>query len=121
MYIIKKITEMILLLLLLTFCSLGLSTMCSSKDAAIHHARKSEFPMLFRSFAGMSVTKRAYEARIVKETGLTSSCAVCYGDAYICGWNSCKWPCVSAGNSCNHCLEKYKCAIDCDKCTGFQK
>lgn len=116
----KHLLEKKMILLSLLLCSLALGTQCSFADVEIHNARKHEFPLLFRSFAGMSVTKRAYEARIVEETGLTALCATCYGDAYICGWTSCKWPCVSAGHSCNVCLKKYECTTNCDKCTGFE-
>lgn len=113
--------QMFLFLFLFLVLSTSRPVQCTLRDSLIYYRYGHVFPRLFRSFAGMSVTKSAYEKRIVKETGLSKECATCYGDAYICGWSNCKWPCVSAGHACNVCLDEYKCTTDCNECTGFVK
>ena len=95
------------------------ASLCNSDDRAIYAHRGAEFPALFRSFGGISVTKSAFVARIQRETGLSAQCAQCYGDAYICGWNNCKWNCVTAGSDCDSCLKGHACKSTCDTCTGL--
>ena len=94
---------------------------CNHKDHAIFARRGGEFPTLFRGFGGITVSKDAYVEDICHATGLTRSCATCYGDAYMCGWSNCKWDCVSPGPDCDKCLTHYKCDVNCNKCTKFIK
>ena len=69
---------------LLLFCTLalGLKAQCNEADRVIYGKLGSTFATLFRSYAGWTVSKAAYEERIVKEVKLSPACAACYGDAY---------------------------------------
>jgi len=107
------------MLLLLLLPLAALSTHCTESDRRIYTLRGHEFPALFRSYAGLTVSRTSYEERIASEIGLSPSCAQCYGEAYICGWNSCKWKCVSDGDVCNVCLGEYHCIENCNQCTGL--
>lgn len=111
----------LLTLLLVLFALANAATSaCNDNDSAIFARQGQDFPLKFRNFGGLSVTKSAYEKRIQSEVGLSATCAACYGDAYICGWNHCKWPCVSAGAICNTCLTENSCIQKCDACTKFK-
>ena len=107
-----------MLLLLFVAAALG-SVRCNDADRAIYARDGDTFPARFRSFAGVTVSKSSYESQIVRATALSASCASCYGEAYICGWDNCRWSCVTAGASCNACLGSSGCVSACNACTGF--
>jgi hypothetical protein len=92
---------------------------CTAKDGEVYAKIGTTFPSLFRSFAGLTVSKSSYEDRIVRETKLSPACASCYGDAMMCGWNSCRWSCSVAGSYCDTCLLDNHCTQTCEQCTGF--
>lgn len=87
-------------------------------DKAIHQRRGSEFEKLFRSFAGVFVTQSQYETKIQEATGLSATCASCYGDIYICGWQNCKMGCSASGEPCHVCLKDAGCTDALNKCRG---
>jgi hypothetical protein len=92
---------------------------CNDQDLKIFQARGSEFPIRFRQYGGFFVTKSSYISALQQNEGLSLSCASCYGDAYICGFENCKMSCVSWGKLCERCLTQYGCKRACDVCTGF--
>lgn len=109
-----------MLLLLFLSTVLGGSGSCASTpDRLIYSQRGHEFPALFRSFAGLTVSRANYEQKIISQVGLSAPCAACYGEAYICGWDSCAVKCMIEGNSCNVCLKDAKCIEKCNECTGL--
>lgn len=105
--------------LILLFISVAWA-LCNSNDLKIYQTNGHLFPALFRSFAGVTVSKEAFELQVVRETGLSAQCAQCYGSAYICGWQKCKWACLQTGRTCNTCLREESCTTNCDECTGFK-
>jgi len=92
---------------------------CNVADRKIYKAQGSTFEHRFRAFGGLFVGRSAYEAAIVKATGLSLSCARCYGKAYLCGFHNCKWKCAREGKMCTKCLERAGCIKACNKCSGF--
>ena len=92
---------------------------CNATDRIIYTKRGHTFAKVFRSFGGFSVSKSAYEKAIVNFMHLSSSCAACYGQAYICGWDHCVVKCAVAGPRCDKCLERAGCIDECNKCTKF--
>lgn len=92
---------------------------CKPSDASIYKAIGHTFPSLFRSYGGLYTSKASYEQQIVENVKLSPSCASCYGDAYICGYDKCKWKCIREGKSCDVCLEKMGCIEENKRCTGF--
>ena len=92
---------------------------CNATDRIIYTKRGHTFAKVFRSFGGFSVSKSAYAKAIVDFMHLSPTCAECYSDAYICGWNNCKMKCAMAGPRCDKCLEKAGCIDACNKCTKF--
>lgn len=105
---------------LLIFCiSFAVAFRCNDADYAIYRAKGSTFSTLFRSYGGLFTYQSTFEESVVQGTGLSSTCATCYGDSYICGYNNCKYKCALAGNSCTRCLDAAQCIRACDECTGF--
>lgn len=92
---------------------------CNAADAVIHSRKGSTFASVFRSYGGFYVSKSSYERKIVDNMNLSPSCAVCYGDAYICGWSNCKMSCMREGKRCDACLQRMGCIDAVNKCTGF--
>lgn len=92
---------------------------CNAADHKIYAAKGKTFPIEFRKFGGLSVSKTAYEEAISEAFGLSVQCAKCYGEAYICGWNACRWRCALPSLVCDGCLDKAGCVSECSKCTGF--
>lgn len=92
---------------------------CNDNDRLIHHDIGHTFAKLFRGYGGFSVSKKDYQNAIVNNVHLSMSCASCYADAYICGWDHCKIHCAMAGARCDTCLHEAKCIEECNKCTGF--
>lgn len=92
---------------------------CNPSDTIIYKAIGHTFPTLFRSYGGLYTSKASYEQQIVEHVKLSPPCASCYGDAYICGYDKCKWKCIREGESCDVCLEKMKCIEENKQCTGF--
>lgn len=111
------------MILLLVFLLLGLATgssgVCTPQDRAIWTREGHTWSHVFRAFGGLWVSQSSYEERVRDATGLTSACASCYGDAYICGYSNCKWSCMREGMACDACLTEQKCIENCNKCTGF--
>ena len=92
---------------------------CNSDDLKVYNDHGSEFPLRFRMHAGMFVTRREYIQAIHEKEGLSTPCAECYGDAYICGWTHCKMDCMSQDKICDKCLSENECSQACNTCTGF--
>lgn len=92
---------------------------CNATDRIIYAKRGHTFAKVFRSFGGFSVSKSAYQKAIVDFMHLSPTCAECYGQAYICGWDNCKMKCAMAGSRCDKCLGKAGCIDACNKCTKF--
>ena len=92
---------------------------CNARDARIYKNKGYLFPSAFRALGGMTVSHSEYAAGVSQAMGLSASCAECYADAYICGYNHCFWSCSTAGTSCDSCLVKEGCIETCNKCTGF--
>jgi len=118
----------VLLLLLLLALSLAAGSApfvrqphakCNAHDHRIYKAKGHTFPVLFRSFGGLTVSKSAFEARIMRETALSAPCASCYGDSFICGYDRCFWSCRNAGTTCDACLHSKGCMAATEACTGF--
>ena len=103
--------------LLLFFISVY--SLCNSNDKHIYHRIGHTFSTQFRGFGGLSVSRDAFQLQVESKTSLSSPCAACYADAYICGWDNCKWNCVTENESCTKCLLDSKCIENCAKCTGF--
>lgn len=114
---LDPLTEMKILLLF--FITLTLGAFCNPSDREIFNQKGHTFKTLFRSYGGTWVYQNEYEQKIVKNVGLSAMCAKCYGEAYICGWNNCLWPCRSAGPACDACLTTEHCISNCNTCTGF--
>lgn len=108
-----------ILVLILAVAAAATTNNCNAQDKRIYREKGSEFPTLFRSYGGLTVTRAAYERRIVEEVHLSASCASCYGAAYLCGWNNCKWACASEGMLCDGCLVDHSCIQACDACTAY--
>lgn len=122
MFLIQRFLRMHLLafFFLLFFCGV-IHANCNSKDYQIYKTKGADFPHKFRALGGAFVSKSSYETAVAEVSGLSPSCARCYGDAYICGWNNCKWDCATESKQCQVCLTNNKCIEDCDLCTEFKK
>jgi hypothetical protein len=107
------------LALVLLLVTQTLAVRCTTADKAIFDRVGASWPRLFRSFAGLTVDKSTYERSIIDVTGLSHPCASCYGDAYLCGYEHCKWSCITEGPSCDACLREENCLQTCASCTGF--
>ena len=92
---------------------------CNRKDALIFREKGVTFPTLFRSFGGLWTSRTRYERKIRNQVGLSRVCASCYGQAYVCGFHSCKWPCKVEGSECDTCLHEAGCIEACEKCTKW--
>jgi len=92
------------MMLFLFLVSVAVAGVCNTHDKSIYSLKGSTFPTLFRSFGSIFVSKSSYEDSIVTQVGLSRSCAVCYGDAYICGYDNCKMMCAVASRHCDACL-----------------
>lgn len=109
-----------LFLLLLVVIDGNPRIVCLDNDRRIYAKSGDTFPFEFRKLGGFSVSKTAYEEAISNKFGISQSCAVCYGNAYICGWDNCAVQCAFAGQMCSKCLDEAKCVQNCDICTGFK-
>ena len=107
-----------MLLLLVLFFVLGLSV-CTENDRLIYKQIGHTFSSEFRKFGGIFVYKEDFEQEVISKTNLSPQCAMCYGEAYICGYDNCKWRCITENESCTNCLISAKCIDNCNKCTGF--
>lgn len=95
------------------------SGQCDAADRQIWRTHGRTWPHEFRALGGLWVSRASYEDSVHRLTGLTRACATCYGGAYICGYDHCKWACMTEGASCDACLERTGCIAECDACTGF--
>ena len=93
---------------------------CSKADRAIWVRNGHLWPHQFRQYGGLWTSQSSYEEQVVAATGLTRTCATCYGEAYICGYSNCKWSCATEGPSCDSCLVQEGCIGNCNQCTGFK-
>lgn len=110
-------TLVFLSLLAITY---GVSTsMCTAEDHAIFRRIGHTFEHVFRPFGGVTVSKRGFEMEVTRAVGLSESCASCYGDSYICGWDNCKRACIFESTMCTACLVENQCVERCRVCTGF--
>lgn len=108
-------------MLLLLLVGLAAATLnCNHNDHLIYERIGHTFPTLFRGFGGMFTGQPSFEAQVVQHTGLSATCAKCYGDSYTCGKDNCKMSCAWASASCTQCLSDYQCTQKCDACTGFK-
>ena len=112
-------SKLLSIMLWLFALSIASSTRCSRTDAIIYQKKGHTFPTVFRSFGGLYTSKASYEEKIVQFMHLSPSCASCYGDAYICGYERCKWKCIRAGEACDKCLTRRGCIDQTQRCTGF--
>lgn len=115
---------LLLLIALLGFLSFASATgtgtnVCTAADRRIWVAKGAQWPHQFRDLGGLFVSKSSYEESVRQLTGLSEPCSQCYGEAYICGYDNCKWSCSSEGPSCVDCLTNAHCISRCDACTGF--
>lgn len=94
----------------------AIAVACNKNDANIIRLQQSTFPARFRSFGGLFVDKEAFEQSVIRATGLSATCAACYGDSYICGYDHCKFSCAMAGETCTKCLIDQKCIEKCEAC-----
>lgn len=101
-------------LLVLVGGALALS--CNSNDRLI--MKGSSLRSNLRALGGLFVNQAEYEESVKMQIGLTQECAKCYGNAYICGKNNCKWSCILEGVGCDECLTGYRCIQECNKCTS---
>lgn len=92
---------------------------CTERDRLIYRAKGTTFQHMFRSFGGLWTSRARYEDKVRIATGLSRACSSCYGEAYVCGFEQCKWDCMEEGDECNKCLAKEGCIDACNKCTGF--
>lgn len=105
---------------MLFFLFIGLAlAVCTERDRLIFRAKGTTFPHMFRTFGGLWTSRERYEDKVRLATGLTRACAACYGQAYVCGFQRCKWDCMEEGYACDECLAKAGCIGACNKCTGF--
>jgi len=110
---------MILFLFSFVLMITGFTPNCNKRDFRIFKKKGQTFPQTFRSYGGMTVSKQNYEQSIMDNFHLSKSCSVCYGNAYICGWDNCLWKCREDSIECNTCLQNAGCIKNCNKCTGF--
>lgn len=103
---------------LLLFITLSYAV-CNTNDKDIYHRIGHTFSTKFREFGGLFVWKSDFQAKVESKIGLSPICAACYADAYICGYDNCKWTCRNDNDACTECLLKSKCIENCAKCTGF--
>lgn len=104
---------------MVTTAAAAATNKCTKKDLAIWKREGHTWSHKFRQFGGIWVYQPAFEEKVRSATGLSAECARCYGDAYTCGYDQCKWSCMSEGSSCDSCLVQQKCTENCNKCTGF--
>lgn len=108
-----------LLIALISVSSGGDAKGCTSpSDSAIYASQGSTFASKFRAFGGITVSKAAFEAEVVRTTGLSATCAACFGTSYICGYDNCFVSCIAEGASCDACLVRSQCVAECKKCIG---
>lgn len=106
-------------LLLFCFFFIVAHSKCTAGDRLIYNAAGNTFQSRMRTFGGAFVSKSEYEEQVVKYYGLSAKCSTCYGDAYICGYDNCKWSCFTEGEKCDICLVEHGCIRAVSKCTGF--
>jgi hypothetical protein len=94
---------------------------CTAADRRIWLEHGAQWPHQFRDLGGLFVSTASYEERVRHLTGMTEACSQCYGQAYNCGYDNCKWSCATEGPSCVECLTTAGCISRCDVCTGFGK
>lgn len=92
---------------------------CTAADRAIWLDHGAQWPHQFRELGGLFVSTSSYEERVRHLTGMSEACSKCYGQAYDCGYDNCKWSCSTEGPSCVECLTTAGCISRCDTCTGF--
>ena len=93
---------------------------CNDNDRQIYKARGSTFKTQFRSYGGLWVGQEEFEEKVVRNYGLSATCARCYGNAYICGKDNCKWDCKWDSEACDTCTSTHHCDSTCNECTGFK-
>lgn len=108
-----------LVLLLVVEFAVGAAGVCTTQDRAIWEREGHTWPHRFRDFGGALVSTPSYERSVRAATGLTEACAACYGEAYNCGYDHCKWSCYWESDACNTCLHDEGCIERCNRCTGF--
>jgi hypothetical protein len=110
--------EILLLVVLLVGLATALSPRCGESDAAIYRAQGDTFERRFRALGGLFVSRSEFVDAVVRISGLSHSCADCYGGAYDCGWNECKGSCMIQGARCTACLVQGGCTAALSECTG---
>lgn len=110
---------MFLLVVVLFFGISAAKTNCNANDHVIFSQIGHTFATAFRNFGGLRVNETTYVKAVMEMTGLTLSCAQCYGRAYICGYDNCSYRCMTDNRFCTWCLESNNCISDCNKCTKF--
>jgi hypothetical protein len=91
----------------------------SPSDKAIYEREGSTFAARFRAFGGFMVSRGDFEEAVIAHTGLSATCAACFGGSYICGYNNCFWECAIAGDRCDKCLEHNLCVAECNRCIAI--
>lgn len=113
-------TVVIIFLLLALTGAYG-TGVCTPADRRLWVEKGAQWPHQFRDLGGLFVSTSSYEERVRHLTGMSEACSQCYGQAYNCGYDNCKWSCSSEGPSCVECLTQAGCIARCDACTGFSK
>lgn len=111
-----------LVILLFSVLALGFGStkrQCTSRDRRIWEREGHRWPHQFRAYGGLWTGRDSYEEQVRHATGLSAPCARCYGVAYECGKDNCKWSCMTEGVACDACLEEAGCLGTCKVCTGF--
>ncbi len=111
--------NLLVVLVLVFACTASKGKGCTSpSDSAIYASQGSTFASKFRAFGGIWVSKSSFEAEVMRTTGLSATCAACFGASYICGYDKCFFPCATEGATCDTCLVSSECVAECNKCIG---
>lgn len=111
-------TKMFFLLLVIGVALSSAESRCNARDKEIIARDGDTFEARFSDFGGLFVTKSSYESKVQKAAGLSARCSTCFGEAYICGYDHCKWKCGTSAVSktCMDCAREYMCVQNCEHC-----
>jgi hypothetical protein len=91
---------------------------CTAADHDIIERIGDTFEARFSDFGGLFVTKSSYESKVQRAVGLSALCSTCFGEAYICGYDHCRWKCATSAMSktCKDCVREHQCVQNCETC-----
>jgi hypothetical protein len=109
---------LLVFLSLLLSATYAISVHCDAHDAQIYREQGDTFEHRFRPLGGLFVSRSEFVDGVRRVSGLSASCASCFGAQYICVWNNCKGACIMEGPSCDVCRQREGCTAELAQCTG---